>query len=94
MRSPTSSTVPVIPLTVTTSPTPYWFSRIMNTPDRKSRTIVWAPKPIAIPAIPALASSGAMLTPTALSAKRMATATMTKVPTEVSIPDTAVARAR
>ena len=44
-----------------TSPTPYWSSRIMNTPERKSVTRFRAPKPTATPATPALASSGARL---------------------------------
>ena len=43
------------------SPTPYWSSRIMKTPDRKSVTRLRAPKPSATPATPAEASSGARL---------------------------------
>ncbi len=45
------------------SPTPYWSSRIMNTPERKSVTRLRAPKPMATPATPALASSGARSIP-------------------------------
>ncbi|CAG6393232.1 hypothetical protein SCOCK_20263 [Actinacidiphila cocklensis] len=58
-RRPTSTTVPDATPASMTSPTPYWSSRIMKTPDRKSVTRLRAPKPIATPATPALASSGA-----------------------------------
>ena len=54
-------TVPVATPASISSPTPYWSSRIMKTPDRKSVTRLRAPKPIATPATPALASSGARL---------------------------------
>ena len=42
----------------TTSPTPYWSSKIMKMPERKSLTSVWAPKPSATPMMPALAMIG------------------------------------
>ena len=60
MRRVTSSTVPIASPVSITSPTPYWSSKIMKTPDRKSLTRLWAPKPSATPATPADASSGAM----------------------------------
>ena len=59
--------VPVASPTSTTSPTPYWSSKIMKSPERKSLTSDWAPKPSAMPMMPALAMIGAMLTPTSLS---------------------------
>ncbi len=58
------STRPPVPLMMATSPTRTWFSRIMKKPEITSRTRFWAPKPMARPAIPALASSGAISTPT------------------------------
>lgn len=60
-RRPTSMTVPVATPASISSPTPYWSSRIMKTPERKSVTRLRAPKPMATPATPALASSGARL---------------------------------
>ena len=57
-RSPTASTVPLATSRSTASPTPYWSSKIMKMPDRKSLTRLWAPKPIATPTMPALAISG------------------------------------
>ena len=57
-RSPTASTVPEISPRSTTSPTPYWSSRIMKIPDRKSFTRFCAPKPSATPTIPAPAMKG------------------------------------
>src|SRR5688572_24102633 len=41
-----------------TSPPPYWSSRIMKIPARKSLTRLWAPNPRATPATPADVSSG------------------------------------
>ena len=70
VRSPTASTVPVAGPASTTSPTPYWSSKIMNIPVRKSRTRVCAPKAIAMPITPALATSGARSIP---SVPRMVT---------------------
>ena len=61
-RSPTASTVPVASPASTTSPTPYWSSKIMKMPDRKSLTRLCAPKPMATPAMPALARIGPMST--------------------------------
>ncbi len=49
--------------TRTVSPTSYWFSNKMKNPANRSRTRVCAAKPIAIPAMPAVASSGATGTP-------------------------------
>jgi len=46
-----------------TSPTPYWSSSSMNSPVRKSRTIVWAPNARAMPTTPAPAISGASSIP-------------------------------
>ena len=58
-RRLTASTVPLASPTSTTSPTPYWSSKIMKMPDRKSLTRLWAPKPRATPMMPAPAISGA-----------------------------------
>src|SRR4051794_21475758 len=63
IRRPTASTVPDASPTSTTSPTPYWSSSIMNTPERKSFTTFWAPNPMATPRMPAEASTGARFTP-------------------------------
>ena len=52
-RRPTSMTSPEATPASTVSPTPYWSSRIMKTPERKSVTRLRAPKPIATPATPA-----------------------------------------
>ena len=60
-RRLTASTVPLASPTSTTSPTPYWSSKIMKMPDRKSLTRLCAPKPSATPRMPALAMIGAML---------------------------------
>ena len=57
-RRLTASTVPMASPRSTTSPTPYWSSKIMKMPDRKSLTSAWAPKPSATPMMPALAMSG------------------------------------
>ena len=48
-RSDTFSTVPTTSPVSMTSPTPYWSSTIMKTPDRKSLTRLCAPKPSATP---------------------------------------------
>ena len=53
-RRLTASTVPLASPTSTTSPTPYWSSKIMKMPDRKSLTRLCAPKPSATPRMPAL----------------------------------------
>ena len=66
-RRLTASTVPLASPRSTTSPTPYWSSKIMKMPDRKSLTSDWEPKPSATPMMPALATIGAMLTPSSLS---------------------------
>ena len=58
IRRVTSSTVPIASPVSMTSPTPYWSSMIMKTPERKSLTRLCAPKPSATPATPADASSG------------------------------------
>ena len=58
IRSVTSSTVPTTVPVSMTSPTPYWSSTIMNSPERVSLTRLCAPKPMARPATPADASSG------------------------------------
>ena len=55
------------------SPTPYWSSRVMKIPARKSRTRFCAPNASATPAIPAEASSGATSMP---SSARISTAAM------------------
>src|SRR5665647_81493 len=57
-RSVTSSTVPIASPVSMTSPTPYWSSRIMKMPLRKSLTRLCAPKPNATPTTPADARSG------------------------------------
>ena len=66
-RRPTFSTVPIASPRSTASPTPYWSSIIIITPDRKSLTRFWAPKPIASPSTPALARMGATFMPTSES---------------------------
>ena len=63
VRSVTASTVPVASPTSMMSPTPYWSSTSMKMPDRKSLTRLWAPKPMATPAMPAPAMSGPRFTP-------------------------------
>ena len=63
-RSETSSTVPMASPVSMTSPTPYWSSRIMKIPDRKSLTRLWAPKARATPPTLAEASSGPSGMPT------------------------------
>ena len=63
VRRVTASTVPVVTPTSMMSPTPYWSSRSMKMPERKSLTSVWAPKPMAMPAMPAPAMSGPRLMP-------------------------------
>ena len=63
MRSPTVSTVPLAWPTSTMSPTPYWSSSSMNMPERKSLTRFCAPKPTAMPTMPAEARIGARSTP-------------------------------
>jgi hypothetical protein len=97
VRSETFSIVPVTSPTSTMSPTPYWSSAIMKNPARKSRTIVWAPKPIAMPAIPAPARSGARLMPTSprINSAAMIHTTMVAVlaKTLVIVSVRAVARA-
>jgi hypothetical protein len=57
-RRDTFSTVPMASPVSITSPTPYWSSRIMKMPERKSLTRLWAPKPRATPPTPAEASTG------------------------------------
>ena len=71
-RSETSSTVPMASPVSMTSPTPYWSSRIMKMPERKSLTRLWAPKPSATPPTPAEASSGAEGMPTVVMIVRIA----------------------
>ena len=56
------------------SPTPNWSSTRMNTPDRKSLTSDWEPKPSATPMMPAPAISGPRLIP--ISPRIMKTATV------------------
>src|SRR6478735_6849875 len=63
-RRVTCSTVPLaLPPRSTTSPTPNWSSATMKKPAMKSRTIVWVPKPRAMPAMPAPAIRGPKLIP-------------------------------
>lgn len=83
-RRPTSITSPDATPASIVSPTPYWSSRIMNTPERKSVTRLRAPKPIATPATPAEASSGARLIWNAESTIRAAVPRMMKLATERS----------
>ena len=66
-RRPTASTVPIASPRSTASPTPYWSSIIIITPERKSLTRFWAPKPMARPSTPALARMGATFMPTSES---------------------------
>ena len=68
VRIETFSTVPDSPDTVTMSPTCTVFSSSRNSPVMRSCTSFCEPKPIAMPTMPAPASSGATLTPISLSA--------------------------
>src|SRR6478735_2717805 len=79
IRRVTSSTVPIASPVSITSPTPYWSSMIMNTPERKSLTRLCAPKPSATPATPADASSGASGMPSRAMIVSTARVTTTKV---------------
>ena len=79
IRSVTSSTVPMASPVSMTSPTPYWSSRIMKTPERKSLTRLCAPKPIATPATPAEASRGPSGMPTSAMIVSTASVATTKV---------------
>src|SRR6478735_6820352 len=63
-RSDTFSTVPTTSPVSMTSPTPYWSSTIMKTPDRKSLTRLCAPKASATPPTLAEASIGPSGIPT------------------------------
>src|SRR6478735_1175897 len=63
-RSDTFSTVPTTSPVSMTSPTPYWSSTIMKTPDRKSLTRLCAPKASATPPTLAEASIGPSGMPT------------------------------
>lgn len=81
---PTSMTSPEATPASMVSPTPYWSSRIMKTPERKSVTRLRAPKPIATPATPADASSGARLISKAPRTIRAAVPRMAKLATERS----------
>ena len=83
-RSVTASTVPVASPTSTTSPMPYWSSKSMKRPDRKSETSDWAPKPSATPTMPAPAMSGPMLTSNSESTMTPAMAKIAKEATERS----------
>src|SRR6266542_3904182 len=80
MRSVRSSTLPdtgpAVVWTSITSPTPNWFSSRMKNPDRVSLTRLWAPKPSATPATPALARNGAMGTSRVPRTRRTAIAQM------------------
>ena len=81
MRRVTSSTVPMASPVSMTSPTPYWSSMIMNTPDRKSLTRLCAPKPSATPATPAEASNGPRGMPSSAMIVRMASVATVRVTT-------------
>ena len=63
VRRLTRSTGPLATPRSTTSPMPYWSSISMNSPVMQSLTRFWAPKPMATPAIPAPAISGARSSP-------------------------------
>ncbi len=91
-RSATSSTVPVTSPKSTVSPTPYWSSRSMNVPERKSFTRLCAPKPSATPAMPADARNGAMFTPSSVRTMSTIVAPMTMFAVERSTEPTVRAR--
>ena len=92
-RNVMSSTVPVAASPrATTSPTPYWSSMRMKRPDRKSFTRLWAPKPMASPAIPAPANSGARSTPSSPSTMNSAMASTTPRTTLAATSPTVSAR--
>src|SRR6266511_3691349 len=80
MRSVRSSTLPdtgpAVVWTSITSPTPNWFSSRMKNPDKVSLTRLWAPKPSATPATPALARNGARGTSRVPRTRRTAIAQM------------------
>ncbi len=78
-RRLTASTVPIASPRSISSPTPYWSSKIMKIPARKSLTRLCAPKPRASPRIPALATIGAMSTPTSARTMVVTTARITPV---------------
>ena len=78
-RSVTSSTVPIASPVSMTSPTPYWSSRIMKMPLRKSLTRLCAPKPSATPTTPAEARSGPSGRPNVDMTVSSARVTMTNV---------------
>src|SRR5918997_1692154 len=63
VRRVMASTVPVVSPASMMSPTPNWSSTSMKMPARKSLTRLWAPKPIATPAMPAPAMRGPRFTP-------------------------------
>src|SRR5918993_848358 len=79
IRRVTSSTVPIPSPASTTSPTPYWSSRIMEMRARKSLTRLGAPKPSAPPATPADARSGPRGMPTSAMTVRTVRVTTTRV---------------
>ena len=81
-RRLTASTVPVASPASMTSPTPYWSSSSMKIPDKKSRTRLCAPKPMARPRTPALASTGARFRP---RSPAMVTAAMPKMSTDAAL---------
>ena len=72
VRNVMASTVPVAGPASMMSPTPNWSSTSMKMPARKSFTRLWAPKPMATPAMPAPAMSGPRFTPS--SPRMMVTA--------------------
>ena len=73
VRRLTASTIPLASPASMASPTPYWSSRIMNIPFRKSFTTFCAPKPSATPTTPALAMSGPRSKPSSASTIDVAT---------------------
>ena len=81
-RRLTASTVPVASPASMTSPTPYWSSSSMKIPDRKSRTRLCAPKPMARPRTPALARTGARFRP---RSPAMVTAAIPKMSTDAAL---------
>ena len=92
IRRLTASTVPDVPPTSMTSPTPYWSSSSMKIPARKSCTRFCAPNPMATPRTPALASTGARFSP---MSPRIMTAAMPKMVSDAAllrIAPSAVAR--
>ena len=92
IRRLTASTIPLTVPMFTRSPTPYWSSRSMKIPARKSCIRFCAPNPMAMPSTPALASTGARLIPRSPRMVIPAIPKMTRVAAFCSTEPSALAR--